>query len=97
MGGHAERGQGDDLAEARHGGRRAMVADLLRDSEFRRANRASVIKLLGPPDESARNGDVTYWLGPEKGGMGLRSEWLVIRFTSTGRVAAARIVRDARD
>ena len=38
--------------------------------------------------------DLVYWLGPERGPFGVDSEWLVIKFDSSGRVQDYQIVRD---
>jgi hypothetical protein len=51
--------------------------------------------LLGPPTDTSkfRSYDRVYWLGAERGLLGMDSEWLVLRFRD-GEVAEVRIVRD---
>ncbi|WP_164102270.1 hypothetical protein [Candidatus Laterigemmans baculatus] len=59
-------------------------------------SRAEVVELLGepPPTEYFRDWDLVYWLGPERGFISIDSEWLVIRFDESDRVAEYEIVRD---
>lgn len=73
-----------------------MIDDLLARHELVGLPRADVVALLGEPDETAyfREYDLVYWLGPERGFMGIDSEWLVLRLDGEGRVTERRIVRD---
>jgi hypothetical protein len=58
-------------------------------------NAQDVKSLLGPPTKTDKfkNFDLVYWLGPERGWLGVDSEWLLIRF-GNGKVVEANIVRD---
>ena len=58
-----------------------MVDDLLERHELDEMTRAEVVALLGEPDKTPyfREWDMVYWLGPERGLMGIDSEWLVLR------------------
>lgn len=73
-----------------------MIEWLVRGGQLDALTRAQVIELLGSPDGGAyfRDWDFVYWLGPERGLVGLDSEWLVLRIGSDGRVAEYRVVRD---
>jgi hypothetical protein len=73
-----------------------MVDDLTATRRLDGLTRAELLTLLGPSDQSGkwRDWDLVYWLGPERGFMRIDSEWLVVQFDSSGRVAAYRIVRD---
>ena len=54
-----------------------------------------VASQLGPPTDTDKfkNDDLVYWLGAERGFLGVDSEWLVIRFAGD-KVVEATIVRD---
>ncbi|MCP3732348.1 hypothetical protein M9978_18155 [Sphingomonas sp. MG17] len=73
-----------------------MVEWLVRSGRLDGLTRAQVVKLLGRPDGGPyfRDWDLVYLLGPERGLIGLDSEWLVLRIGSDGRVAEYRVVRD---
>lgn len=73
-----------------------MVDDLIRSRRLDRRSRAEVEKLLGKPTETEyfKEYDWMYWLGPERGFMGIDSEWLAISFDSSGVVQTYRLVRD---
>ena len=83
----------DDLANAT---RIRMVDDLLRRHEFRGMTRDEVTAIIGEPDDTPyfKDWDMVYWLGPERGFMGIDSEWLVFRLDGQKIVNDYRIVRD---
>ncbi len=55
-----------------------------------------VIQMLGPPTntEYFSDYDLVYWLGLERGLIGIDSEWLVIRFNKNGYVNEVKIITD---
>lgn len=59
-------------------------------------DRLAVIERLGQPTNTAKfdSWDLVYRLGNERGFISIDSEWLVIRFDSSGRVSKASLVRD---
>lgn len=59
-------------------------------------SRAEVTAMLGDHKEPGffTDWDLVYWLGTERGFVGIDSEWLVVRFDANGRVAEYQIVRD---
>jgi hypothetical protein len=73
-----------------------MVDDLLRRHRFIGMARGEVTSIIGEPDKTEyfRDWDMVYWLGPERGFMGVDSEWLVFRIDSEKRVVDYKIVRD---
>jgi hypothetical protein len=73
-----------------------MVDDLLRRNSFRGMTREQVIAIIGVPDKTEyfKEWDLVYWLGPERGFIGIDSEWLVFRLDSQKKVTDLRIVRD---
>jgi len=72
-----------------------MVDSLIDRKRLDGLNRAQVERLLGPsdPTDKWKDWDLVYWLGPERGPIGIDSEWLVVRFDGHG-AATYRIVRD---
>lgn len=78
------------------GVRQAMADRLLARSALIGKTRSEVVALLGEPPETGyfRRWHVVYWLGPERGFFSIDSEWLVLRFGASGRVAEARLVTD---
>lgn len=58
--------------------------------------RAEVLALFGPPDPFGyfRDWDLVYWLGPERGYIGIDSEWLGLRLDEAERVVEVRILAD---
>jgi hypothetical protein len=88
--------QDSSQAFSRAAFRGCMVDHLLRRTELRGVTRDSVVRLLGPGDNTAyfREYDLVYWLGPERGLMSIDSEWLVIRLDDRSRVAEAKVVTD---
>jgi hypothetical protein len=73
-----------------------MVDDLLRRHDFRGLSRVDVTAILGEPDKTNhfRNWDMVYFLGPERGFMGVDSEWLVFRLDELNRAAEYRVLSD---
>ncbi len=79
--------------------RLCMVDDLLSSERLEGLPREQVLELLGPPLEvdlplGAATGDVTYFLGPERGLIRIDSEWLTISFSGDDLVSSARLWRD---
>ncbi len=73
------------------------MADGLVDSRILLGKRRSELEsLLGPPTKTDkfRNFDLVYWLGADRGFMGIDSEWLVIRLDSNDKTIRASIVSD---
>ncbi|MDN5941956.1 MAG: hypothetical protein L0H94_08755 [Nitrospira sp.] len=73
-----------------------MVDDLIATVPLVGLPKGHVTELLGEGDKTSywRDWDAVYWLGPERGLFGIDSEWLVLRFSSDGRVTEYRIVTD---
>ena len=72
-----------------------MADDLLAKKAIIGKTRAEIESLLGPPTrtEYFSNYDMVYWLGSERSGYGVDSEWLVVRL-SEGRANESEIVHD---
>ena len=73
-----------------------MVDDLLERYELRGMTRAEVVALIGEPPKSDffRSYDLVYWLGPERGLIGIDSEWLVMKLDANRRVTSVELVTD---
>jgi len=73
-----------------------MVDDLLHRHRFGGMTRDQVTAIVGEPDKTEyfRDWDMVYWLGPERGFMGIDSEWLVFRPDGQKKVSDYKIVRD---
>ena len=73
-----------------------MVDDLRERHRLDKMTRAEVIALLGEPDKTPyfREWDMVYWLGPERGLMGIDSAWLVLRLDEHQQVVEHRVVTD---
>ena len=73
-----------------------MVDDLIADKRLDGLTRIDVESLLGPGDDTHKWKDwhLVYHLGPERRGIRIDSEWLVIRFGPSAHVAEYRIVFD---
>jgi hypothetical protein len=73
-----------------------MVDWLVRSGRLDGMTRPQVLEMLGPPDGGSyfRDWSLVYHLGPERGFIGIDSEWLVLRIGPDGRVAEYRVVRD---
>ena len=76
--------------------RAGMAEDFLRRYDAVGMTRAELVALLGEPDETDKfvDYDLVYWLGPERGLVGVDSEWLVFRLGDAGTATEARIVAD---
>lgn len=76
--------------------RGCMIDDFLDRNDLRGKTRAEVVALIGEPDKTDyfKEYDLVYWLGPERGFVGIDSEWLVIKLDSSGRVLSAELVTD---
>lgn len=84
------------LKEPNDHARIEMIDSLLASGRLDGLDRSQVLELLGPPHEGPyfRDWDLVYYLGPERGGFRIDSEWLVLRFRSDGRLGEKRIVTD---
>lgn len=84
------------LAYSRLAVRGCMVDDLLERYELRGMTRAEVVALIGEPPKSDyfRSYDLVYWLGPERGLIGIDSEWLVMKLDANKRVTSVELVTD---
>ena len=73
-----------------------MVDDLLRRHRFGGMTRGQVTAIVGEPDKTNyfSDWDMVDWLGPERGFMGVDSEWLVFRLDGEKRVSEYEILRD---
>ena len=73
-----------------------MVDDLLHRNDFLGWRREQVVALLGEPRQTGyfTQYELVYWMGPERGILGLDSEWLVFRLDAHGRVGEYRVARD---
>jgi hypothetical protein len=73
-----------------------MVDSLLASRRLHGMSRADVEQLLGPADQTNKwqHWDAVYWLGPQRGGVRIDSEWLVLRFGEDGRTSMVRVVSD---
>ncbi len=58
--------------------------------------RTQVTDMLGKPPTTDyfSDWDLVYWLGPERGFLGIDSEWLVVKLDRNGIVDDYKIVRD---
>jgi hypothetical protein len=74
-----------------------MIDDLIAKRRLDGLTRNELLALLGPADQTDkwRDWDLVYWLGYQRSGfIRIDSEWLVIRFDDSGRVASYRLVSD---
>ena len=73
-----------------------MVDDLLRRHRFGGMTREQVTAIVGEPDRTNyfSDWDMVYGLGPERGFVGVDSEWLVFRLDGEKRVSEYEILRD---
>jgi len=81
------------LARGKLAVRGCMVDDLLDGHELRGMTRAQVVALIGEPDRSDLfpEFDMIYWLGPQRGLIGIDSEYLVLKLDKQNRVASAEL------
>ena len=86
-----------DQVKAHAGGdwppRLCMVDDLIASRKLDGLSEEQVTELLGPPDW-IRDGNICYYLGPERGFIRIDSETLGITFSKDKRVLAYRLMRD---
>lgn len=74
-----------------------MADGLVRDGRLVGMTRTQVDALLGPQTQTEYfrpEHAYVYWLGAERGWIGIDSEWLVLKLGPDGKVAQARLVRD---
>ena len=73
-----------------------MADSLVASKSLDGLSRLEVESLLGKADvtDKWRNWDLVYWLGPDRGGFRIDSEWLVVKFDAHDRVVTYRIVSD---
>lgn len=74
-----------------------MVDSLLARNllEGKTCNEARDILGLPPKTDYVSTYDLVYWLGPERGCVGIDSKWLVLKCSSpSGIVTEAKLVRD---
>ncbi len=72
-----------------------MVDDLMESHLYNNQSKASVIALIGEPDDTKYfdNYDMVYYLGRERSGLGVDSEWLVFKLKNNA-VQNFRLVAD---
>ena len=85
----------EKLAQSPDYPRIRMVDDLLARYPLVGMFKGQIDELLGVPPQTEyfKNYDYVYWLGPERGFMGIDSEWLCIKF-EVGKVQEFRILTD---
>jgi len=73
-----------------------MADDLVNSQKLVGLTRQEVVAILGEPPKTEyfKEFDLVYYLGPERGFMGIDSEWLVLKLGPEGRVKRATIARD---
>ncbi|MBN1788629.1 MAG: hypothetical protein JW806_09590 [Sedimentisphaerales bacterium] len=79
--------------------RLCMVDNLMSSGKLDGLTRNQVVELLGLPHSKefphgAVDCDIHYYLGPERGFIGIDSEWLFIKFDNNGRVVKYWIYTD---
>lgn len=76
--------------------RLAMADRIVARKMLRGKTRTQVRDMLGEPPRTDyfSDWDLVYWLGPERGFLGIDSEWLVVKLDRTGIVDEFEIVRD---
>ena len=81
------------LARGKLAIRGCMVDDLLGAHELRGMTRAQVVALIGEPDRSDLfpEFDMVYWLGPQRGLIGIDSEYLVLKLDKQDRVTSSEL------
>ncbi|MGB7160814.1 MAG: hypothetical protein WBD40_22305 [Tepidisphaeraceae bacterium] len=82
--------------DATHNSVRLRMADSFLDGQQPIGkSREQIVALLGEPDDTPyfNEYDMVYYLGPERGPMGIDSEWLVLKLTR-GSVTEARLATD---
>ena len=76
--------------------RLGMADDLINAHKLNGLTRRDVVTLLGEPPKTEyfKEYDIVYYLGPERGFMGIDSEWLVLKLGSDDQVKRAAIAHD---
>jgi len=79
--------------------RLCMVDNLMSSGKLNGLTESQVVQLLGPPHDKsfpggAKNCDIHYHLGPERGFMRIDSEWLFITFGDNGKVNRSWLYKD---
>jgi hypothetical protein len=88
--------QNSELVDGNDPIRIRMVDDLMKSRRLDGRSVEEVRKLLGKrtDTDSFEEYELVYWLGPERGFMGIDSEWLVISFDDKGVVQSYGIKHD---
>ena len=88
--------QGERADFSSNAPRLRMADDLISTGALMGKSRADIASTLGPPTDTSkfRDYDLVYWLGAERSFISIDSEWLAVRFDSTGAVSEASVVRD---
>lgn len=73
-----------------------MADDLVENKKLIGLTRQEVLARLDEPPKTEyfKNFNLVYYLGPERGFMGIDSEWLVLKLGPEGRVVKATIAHD---
>ncbi len=73
-----------------------MADRLMAHCDLKGMAKSEVIAMLGVPPTTGyfRDYDLVYYLGPERGWMGIDSEWLVLKLDGSGKVTQYRMPRD---
>jgi len=73
-----------------------MIDSLLAERPLQGRSRAQVVELLGEPDKTDyfADYDLVYWLGIERGFIGIDSEWLGIKLNEQDKVVDYKILSD---
>jgi hypothetical protein len=73
-----------------------MADDPVNSQRLVGLTRQEVVTLLGEPPKTEyfKEFDLVYYLGPERGFMGVDSEWLVLKLGPDGRAQRATIAHD---
>ena len=76
--------------------RLAMADRIVARKTLKGKTRTQVTDMLGKPPTTDyfSDWDLVYWLGPERGFLGIDSEWLVVKLDRNGIVDDYKIVRD---
>ena len=84
------------MKESGHPIRIQMVENLIESRILDGMSKAETLNLLGEADSPGyfEDWDLVYWLGPERGPIGINSEWLVIRFNNDQEVSEYKVVED---
>jgi hypothetical protein len=83
-----------DPNRAEQGVRLSMADRIVAWNSLGGKTREEVLDLLGQPASGGTGGELTYYLGPERGFISIDSEWLSLKFGPDGRVVRSYIWRD---